>query len=100
MPTGSDENRASLDEKLFTVHRKSLRESHIRLDAQLCKECLKRACTYVCPAGVYVWDEAEERIDVRYENCLECGACRVACEMHSIEWSNPMWEAGISYKNS
>ena len=93
-----DSDQLSLDDKLFTVRRKSLKESHIRLDEQLCKECLNRICTYICPAEVYLWDEAKSQIDVRYENCLECGACRVACD--GIDWSNPAWGTGIVYKNS
>ncbi len=88
----------SLEDKLFTVRRKTLNQSHITLDEQLCSECLNRICTYVCPAEVYVWDEAAKKIDVRYENCLECGACRVACD--GIQWANPAWGTGIAYKNS
>jgi len=88
----------SLEDKLFTVRRKTLNQSHITLDEQLCSECLNRICTYVCPAEVYVWDEAKKKIDVRYENCLECGACRVACD--GIQWANPAWGTGIAYKNS
>jgi len=99
MSTVNDAPIVGLDAKLFTVRRKSLPESHIRLDAELCRECSKRVCTYVCPAGVYVWNEAEDRMDIRYEDCLECGACRVACGMDSIEWTNPVWGAGISYRN-
>ena len=99
MSTVGDENRVSLEDKLFTVRRKSFQEPHIRVDVELCRECLKRVCTYICPADVYVWNEAENRLEIRYEDCLECGACRVACGMHSIEWSNPVWGAGIVYKN-
>jgi len=88
----------SLDDKLFTVRRKPLAESHIKIDRQLCSECLNRICTYICPAEVYLWDEAKNEIDVRFENCLECGACRIACD--GIDWSNPAWGTGIAYKNS
>ncbi|HIJ70584.1 MAG TPA: 4Fe-4S dicluster domain-containing protein, partial [Planctomycetes bacterium] len=88
----------SLDDKLFTVHRKLPAESHITLDERFCGECSNRICTYICPAQVYVWDDAAKKIDIRYENCLECGACRVACE--AIEWANPPSGAGIVYKNS
>jgi len=89
-----------LDEKLFTVQRKEHKESHIRLDPKLCRECSRRICLKICPAGVYVWNEGKEKIDIRYENCLECGTCRVACEMDNIEWSNPLGGAGIVYRNS
>jgi len=90
----------NLDEKLFTVHRKEHKGSHIRLDHRLCGECSRRICLSVCPAGVYVWNEAKKQVVIRHENCLECGACRVACEMDNIEWSNPAEGTGISYRNS
>ena len=99
METARDAHKMNLDEKLFTVRRKPLKESHIKIDPELCLSCLKRACTYVCPAGVYEWNEIDGRIDISYENCLECGTCRVACAMGSIEWSNPVWGAGVSYGN-
>ena len=90
----------SLEEKLFTVGRRTAKEAHIRLDPGLCAGCLGRVCLHVCPAQVYVWDEAEAKIHLRYENCLECGTCRVACEMGSIEWSNPSGGSGVIYKHS
>ena len=96
----ADRHSVSLEEKLFTIRRKSVRESHIKLNAQLCRNCVSLVCTYICPAEVFVWDEDEKVVDVRYENCLECGTCRVACEMCAIDWSNPIWGAGIAYKNS
>ena len=92
MPAKKDKGRIdlNLEDMLFTVRRKGYTESHIRLDPELCKGCLRRICLNICPAGVYVWDEKEERIRIRYEDCLECGTCWVACEMQSIEWSNPV----------
>ena len=100
MATATGEKTLSLEEKLFTVRRKPTRESHITLDEKLCRECLKRTCTYVCPAGVYEWNEADSKVHVGYEDCLECGACRLACGMNSIEWTYPIWGEGISYKLS
>jgi len=98
MAIAEENNQLSLEDKLYTIRRKPLKASHISLDEQLCKECLNRICTYICPAEVYVWHEAKNKIDIRYENCLECGACRVACD--GIEWANPAWGTGIAYKNS
>ena len=93
-------NNLTLDEKLFTVRRKPITHSHITLNEELCKDCPRRVCTYICPAGVYTWNEPAAKIEIRYENCLECGACRVACGLDNIEWSNPVWGEGISYKVS
>ena len=91
----------SLEDKLFTVRRKGYKDSHINnLDPALCKECVRRICLSICPAGVYVWDEKEQRPRISYEDCLECGTCWVACEMQNIEWTNPVAGCGISYRES
>jgi len=95
----SEKDRTSLDDKLFTVRRKVFEKPHIQVDMELCRGCFKRICTYICPADVYRWNEEEQKLDIRYEDCLECGACRVACGLHNIEWSNPLWGTGIVYKN-
>ncbi len=92
--------KPTLEEKLFTVCRKEYRGSHIKVDKRLCGECLSRICTHICPAGVYEWDERAEEVKIQYENCLECGTCRVACEMHNIDWTLPPGGAGIAYRNS
>lgn len=89
-------NRLTLEDKLFTVRRKRLRQAHVTVDAKLCADCTGRICTSICPAGVYVWNQTENRLEVKHDNCLECGACRVACDMDSIQWSNPLWGEGIS----
>ena len=96
----ADGDPASLEGKLFTVRRTIASESHIKVDRSLCKRCVSRVCTTICPAGVFVWDRAADRVEVRHENCLECGMCWVACEMQAIEWSYPVWGAGISYRRS
>lgn len=96
----ADGNSASLEDKLFTVRRKTASDPHLVVDRQLCTRCVSRLCTYICPAGVFVWDQAGKTVEVRHENCLECGACWVACEMQAIEWSFPVWGAGISYRSS
>ena len=100
MQDASRQNRPSLEDKLFTVCRKEYGTSHIKLEPQLCKECSSRICVRICPAGVYEWDDIEEMVKIKYENCLECGTCMVACEMHNIEWSNPVGGRGVIYRNS
>jgi len=96
----SPHSRSSLEDKLFTVSRNPFKECHITLDAKLCGDCSSRICTRICPAEVYVWNERSDKVDIRHENCLECGTCRVACEMENIEWVNPPAGAGIIYRNS
>jgi len=91
--------KPGLEDKLFTVRRKEYKDSHIKVRPHLCKNCLTHICVHICPAGVYEWNEAKRELDIRYENCLECGTCRVACEMQSIEWSNPIGGTGVAYRH-
>lgn len=35
---------------------------------------------------------------VNYENCLECGACRIACENCSLGWEYPKGNKGVTFK--
>ena len=86
-----------LKEKLLTVRRKAVTGSHIRIKTNACRNCLTHVCARICPAGVYEWDEVKKEITIHYENCLECGACNLACEMHNIEWSNPANGTGVVY---
>lgn len=73
--------------------------SHIEVDESKCGDCQRRVCLVVCPAEVYVLNEG--KIRVRYENCLECGACTIACNADGprwVEWRNPRGGYGIVYR--
>jgi ferredoxin like protein len=73
--------------------------AHITVDATRCQVCAKKPCLTVCPAQVYTW--VEERVAVRYENCLECGTCQIACDMGGsggITWRNPQGGFGILFR--
>lgn len=74
--------------------------SHLTLsDPKLCLSCALRPCIPVCPAEVYRWEG--ERLRIRYENCLETGACRVACQSlgnHALRWALPPAGRGIQYR--
>lgn len=74
-------------------------QSHITVDADLCKTCKIKPCLMICPAQVYQW--VDEHVAVRYENCLECGSCQVACNMGgngAITWKNPPGGFGIIFR--
>lgn len=74
--------------------------SHLTLtDPRLCVTCSLRPCITVCPAEVYRWEE--ERLRISYENCLETGACRVACQTlgnHALAWAFPPAGRGVQYR--
>lgn len=74
-------------------------QSHIQVDQESCKACAARPCLMVCPAGVYQW--VDEKVAVRYENCLECGTCQIACDNggnKGIMWRNPQGGFGILFR--
>ena len=89
-----------IDDKLFTVKYKPDSVSHLEPDMEKCKECKTKICTYFCPAHVYDWDEEQNKLIVGYENCIECGACRIGCEYQTIDWRYPKAGFGVVFKHS
>lgn len=89
----------SLDDKLSKIKYEPDTQSHLKPDQEKCKICKLRVCEYVCPANVYEWIAEEEQLLVKYENCLECGACRIACTEKSLVWDYPKGTKGVTFKN-
>jgi len=89
-----------LDKKLANVKYTPDTISHLVPCDQDCKTCISRCCTYVCPAGVYEWSGEQQKLIVNFENCLECGACRIVCEKQSLNWSYPKGTKGVTFKQS
>ena len=87
---------SELDEKLYTVRYTPDTESHLLPVQECCKICKSKICTVICPAGVYSWEN--NKLIVNYENCLECGACRIACETSSLGWEYPKGNKGVTFK--
>ena len=89
----------TLEDKLGLLTYKNDHQSHIKiLAADVCIKCTGKPCTTGCPAGVYAWDEAQKKLVVSYENCIECGAARMLCPYDNIEWNPPRGGFGVSYK--
>ncbi len=90
----------NLDDLLAKVKYKPDIISHLAPDDSICVNCTNRICEYICPAKVYEWDNENKKLQVTFENCLECGACRIACPYNAIDWNYPVSGKGITYKNS
>lgn len=88
----------TLPEKLFLLKFKVDSVSHLILDKEVCWECDERTCLFICPSGVYRWEDEKKEVTVSYEGCLECGTCRIACKAGAIEWRNPLGGYGVSYR--
>ncbi len=89
----------NIDDKLFKVKYNSDEIPHLLVNKDQCAICNSKVCTYICPAHVYEWDEENKKLLIGYENCLECGACRIACEKKCIEWQYPKGSKGVTFKH-
>lgn len=87
-----------IDDKLFTVKYNADKNTHLKPDQEKCKACKDKPCTTFCPAHVYDWDEDQNKLIVGFENCLECGACRIGCSYQSIDWEYPTAGCGVTFK--
>ncbi|AVX21176.1 MAG: ferredoxin family protein [Bacillota bacterium] len=70
---------------------------HISLkNPALCrKKCPEHPCTFICPSGVFHWQG--DRIRIEQEQCVECGACELACPQGNINWTLPPGGFGVVY---
>lgn len=90
---------SSISDKLFTIRYKVDDQSHLIIkDHDTCLQCVTKDCTFFCPSDVYEWEEEMKMTTVAYENCIECGTCRIACPPHNIHWVYPKGGYGITYK--
>jgi len=87
-----------IEDKLYTLKYKIDSKSHLIPNETKCLQCNEKTCTIVCPANVYCYDETNKKLTVSYEKCLECGACKIACE--HIQWSYPQSGKGVIFKKS
>lgn len=94
---------ASVENKLGLLDFKKSPTTHISIrnsgaDSPCIQSCRDKPCTTVCPAKVYEWEEGHKKILVAYENCIECGACRMLCPYDNIACEWPKGGFGIKYK--
>ena len=88
----------NIDDKLGTLKYKPGEASHLIPNPSDCSKCQTKPCTNFCPAHVYDWDEDQKKLLVGFENCLECGACRIGCTYQSIGWTYPTAGCGVTFK--
>ena len=73
----------------------SKEHAHITVTPAICEKCPHSFCTIACPAKCY--ERIDGRLVFRYEDCIECGACDIACDQGSVHWSYPRGPYGIRY---
>jgi len=68
-------------------------------DPDNCRQCRDKNCLLICPAGVFTWDNRPDSpIQGRYERCVECGACRLACPAGAVEFTYPRGGYGVIFR--
>jgi ferredoxin like protein len=73
-------------------------EAHLWIkDHDVCTRCEYKPCQYFCPVGVYTLGP-NDKIQVAYQSCVECGSCRVGCPYTNIGWKHPRGGFGVAYK--
>lgn len=88
----------NIEDKLAKLKYKNDENSHLKVCQIDCQNCVKRSCETVCPANVYKFDEQKQEMTVDFENCLECGACRIACDKRTLLWDYPKQGYGVTFK--
>lgn len=89
----------TITDKLFSIRYKCDDISHLTVkNSEACIRCEGKDCTTFCPAEVYEWDSLHKVNRIAFENCVECGTCRIACPSDNIGWVYPKGGFGITYR--
>ncbi|MCL5731221.1 MAG: 4Fe-4S dicluster domain-containing protein [Candidatus Thermoplasmatota archaeon] len=87
----------NIEEKLAVLNYKTdPTYPHITVNPSICETCPDHFCTFACPARCYTLIDG--KLNFKYEDCVECGTCFVACSHGSVKWTNPKGGQGIKYK--
>lgn len=85
-----------IEERLSSVRFRVDDESHIELNRELCQSCERKPCLHVCPAECYKADQSG--VMFSHEGCLECGTCRIVCELKAMKWRYPRGGFGVAFR--
>ena len=85
-----------IEEKLGTLHYTIDKEAHIKVNFETCNQCENRACIRGCPAQCFELVQGE--LKFQYEDCIECGTCKILCEKKAIEWNYPRGTFGVTFR--
>jgi ferredoxin like protein len=89
--------KSTIEDKLFLDKYKLDKQSHIEIDQAKYKADPLKVVNYICPAKTYTHSEETGECLVSFENCLECGTCRVAAPEY-VKWHYPRGGFGVQYR--
>ncbi len=85
-----------LEEKLGRLVFNFDKEPHIIVDTDRCQKCDHQPCLAGCPAGCFKIEAG--KLVFNYEDCIECGTCKIICEKDAIKWNYPRGSFGVAYQ--
>jgi ferredoxin like protein len=69
---------------------------HIKVDTAKCAGCAGEACLTVCPVECY--RKEQQKLTFSWENCVECGSCRIICPNGAVSWNYPRGGFGVCFR--
>ena len=90
--------KMTLEDRLGLLKYRIDKIPHIVVDAEKCRGCELRPCVAGCPAGCFTLVERE--LHFQYEDCIECGTCKIVCPYGAVDWSYPRGTFGVAYRHS
>ena len=69
---------------------------HITVNTDICESCKFKPCVAGCPAGCFELENG--KLHFQYENCVECGTCKIVCPYGAVDWNYPRGSFGVVYK--
>jgi len=69
---------------------------HITVDTSGCTGC-QGPCLVVCPGQCF--EREQGRLTFSWENCIECGSCRLVCSKDAITWDYPRGGFGVCFRH-
>lgn len=87
--------------KLLVFHPDSTFAHVAIINPQVCHNCEQGICLSICPSEVFqrTYPTEEPAITVRYEQCIECGVCRLVCPHSNIEFHYPNGGYGVCFND-
>lgn len=84
---------------LYKVKYKTDATTHLKIkDQSVCARCEEKPCIPRCPAEVYEYEHDGAQMLVAFENCVECGVCKIICPYDNIDWEYPRGGYGVVWK--
>jgi ferredoxin like protein len=91
--------KTGIEERLYSLRYRAAEQSHLIVrNQEKCLHCPTKPCEHFCPADVYEWQPNSQQLTVAFENCVECGTCRIGCLHDNIEWTYPLGGCGVTYR--